>query len=530
MINTDQCNEGLIYNSFSIILFQTFTTNHPRNLEINENKGFVVPLNTKASSENQSDTTVDNIDNEIFTHKATIVKRYGLPSFDVDIIIDERKKDKTKPANFIPATLKGKVIVKAAVFFDNTVQLTYRIVVDLKQEYTPSPCLTNRPIDTNEMIALASIVQQSEHWSLNKKDNVQAICETLESVKISGVKLSENSKYSNNLEEEGLEIEEVMRRHHNLFEANKIKLEQMRDQQYTLVDVWENFGHQPCPTVDFDKMSEDLIIEHIEKYHKNELIGLMSFYPKEWPYRMAASYDDICGRNIAIDTDDLVLANQNMCLIFGTYGKRGEESETDWKEHLAVRNIYNNSWPEYVAILEFLLVKKQTINYALGQYIASSDKIDSENTELLINKIDENAQLCIDISNRLLKLNVIHYLRFAAHKHMYRLTSESLRIVDDKERLDSAMTNIDNALINANNVLEARQSERSKNILYFISIASLFGILLESDQIPMITRLTNEDYGVWAAGVLEGATVVAIIIGMYMFISSLVKVKNRRRR
>ena len=60
-----------------------------------------------------------------------------------------------------------------------------------------------------------------------------------------------------------------------------------------------------------------------------------SLYPEEWPYRMDSSFEDICGKNIAIDTDDLVLANENMSLVIGTYGNRGKEAPTDWKKHFA---------------------------------------------------------------------------------------------------------------------------------------------------------------------------------------------------
>ncbi len=55
---------------------------------------------------------------------------------------------------------------------------------------------------------------------------------------------------------------------------------------------------------------------------------------------MDSSFEDICGKNIAIDTDDLVLANENMSLVIGTYGNRGKEAPTDWK----------NTWPDETVI------------------------------------------------------------------------------------------------------------------------------------------------------------------------------------
>lgn len=89
----------------------------------------------------------------------------------------------------------------------------------------------------------------------------------------------------------------------------------------------------------FDRMKEDDIIQHIEKFHRSELVGLMTLYPEEWPYRMEKSFGDICGKNIAIDTDDLVLVNENVCVVIGTYGKRGNCAATNWKEHLGRRSV-----------------------------------------------------------------------------------------------------------------------------------------------------------------------------------------------
>ncbi|MEI3422102.1 MAG: hypothetical protein V8R91_14235 [Butyricimonas faecihominis] len=107
---------------------------------------------------------------------------------------------------------------------------------------------------------------------------------------------------------------------------------------YIFLDIWESIGHEG--RIRFDQMREDQVIEHIEQCHKAELVGLMSLYPEEWPYRMDSSFEDICGKNIAIDTDDLVLANENMSLVIGTYGNRGKELPPTGK----------NTWPDETVI------------------------------------------------------------------------------------------------------------------------------------------------------------------------------------
>lgn len=71
-----------------------------------------------------------------------------------------------------------------------------------------------------------------------------------------------------------------------------------------------------------------------------------------------SSFEDICGKNIAIDTDDLVLANENMSLVIGTYGNRGKEAPPTGKNTGPSRDRYHDSWPEYLVLVEILLAKK----------------------------------------------------------------------------------------------------------------------------------------------------------------------------
>ena len=87
----------------------------------------------------------------------------------------------------------------------------------------------------------------------------------------------------------------------------------------------------------------------------------MTLYPQERPYRTEESYNDVCGSNIAIDTDDLIILNSVMCMVFGTYGRRAAGSPTDWGDHLEIRKSHFVSWPEYMLILEMILAKKYKV-------------------------------------------------------------------------------------------------------------------------------------------------------------------------
>lgn len=560
MRNKNQCPHGLIYNSFSMILFQTFTIEKLKNGFEDGNGGDVT----------RRESSPNSIDNQIFTHNNDIIKRYILPSFKTKIIISEPEddeedkeddKDSTVKEEARTTTIEGLVEVRAAIFFDKTVQISYRIVVEKekedeegenkqgdkkKKEKKIPNCTSSQPLNTNEIISLASMLQYAEHWSLNKKDKKeetqsenkgkkidpgdQEIHQTVSSIEIYDLKINNTELSYSSSEKESYSPKDVFTEvcsvYRKLFDPSQPE-EQSESHNYTLIDVWEDVDHD-VPIIDFDQMGEDEIIEHIETCHKAELVGILSLYPYEWPYRADSSYEDICGRNIAIDVDDLVLANQNVCLVFGTYGKRGEEAETDWEKHLEVRNIYNTSWPEYLVLLELLIAKKQAIRFIMKKYMEDSKVIEVNSTDELIKQIERNATDNINMTNMLLELDATRYLRFVSHKHMYKLTAENMNINEDEQYLNQIISNIDNALINTNNIIQMRQSEMTKNVLIFISIASLFSVLMENDNIPVLSLVApNLSKGITV--VLEIITFTAIIYGCHKLYLSLKGNRNKRK-
>lgn len=522
MINRHQCSGELRYRSFSVILLQTFTS--PDLLAQAQIEGsFARPMAAGATEKEQE----RNIDRQLFTHSDRIIERFELQGFDIRLTVGKRGWD--SPSD---AVLCGHVYVRAALFFDATVQLSYRIVVS---DSLRRGCRINRPFSTDELIAVAGLVQQVEHWNYNVARRQQEISQPLKSIRIWNMKLDADSAYvPGGTRESDLTFEQVQARYRNFFLARTPSAKQQyRDQHYTYIDIWEDIAHHGDDT-DFDRMAEDEIIEHIETCHQAELNGLMTLYPQEWPYRTEESFADICGSNIAIDTDDLVLANQNVCVVFGTYGRRGEEAPTDWKEHLKRRESYHVSWPEFLVILEIILAKKQTINYVLNKYVCTSrgvvpnDPDESARTNESIRQIEQNARLCLRMSNILLHLDSIHYLRFMSHKHMYEKTSRNLHVAEDEQRMRQAMAQIDQALVNADNYVRIRQSERTKNILYFISIASLFGVLLQNEHVPTFS-LISRPFGVTVATILICITLILIGWGGYLSAKEFFGFRKRKR-
>ena len=196
-------------------------------------------------------------------------------------------------------------------------------------------------------------------------------------------------------------------------------------------------------------MTEAQIVSHIRDFHKPELIGLMTLYPGEWPYRDAEAYDDVCGENIAIDTDDLVLVNGNMSIVLGTYGRRGDGQETagtvekkgvNWAEHLKERARYHVSWPEYLLILQMVLAKKYVIGRANDVLIDATLSASSTSS---LDLIGQNAKLSMRLSRMVLQLDVVKYSKFASHKVMFDRTTRRLNLDNDLDRLNEMMSMVD---------------------------------------------------------------------------------------
>ena len=281
------------------------------------------------------------------------------------------------------------------------------------------------------------------------------------------------------------------------------------DSTYAYVDIWESLLYNGKT---INKGEEETTISNIVNKHKRELVGLMSLYPTEWLYRTNDSYDDVCGRNIAIDTDDLVLANQKVCVVIGTYGIRGDGAATNWVAHLSkIRKVFHVSWPEYLLILEMSLIKKHIVKYADSILMDSSlSKKAFQNTT---KSIGENAKLHLDIMKLLSHLDAVKYLRYVSHKIMFDKTQERLKIEEERGKLAKSMKRIDDALKNIGDLKSLTQGKLLNTIMIVISFSSLFQLLFLDVSIPFLL-----DY----VGVGASNTVAILMIefGMLMIIFS----------
>lgn len=507
MKNYDYCcsvdGHGLKYPGFSVVMLQVFTLDTAHDF-------YESPLLRKRNILNPVENGIDSLIFNIDARNADNVRRYELPGFDFVMPLE-------RP---YPVTMSGHVKVKMSVLFKNTISLTYRFVFDGSDEL----CKTTEQVATDHIIALLATHLSAEHWSKNKGKSETDINMEVEDFVVSELHINKNGCYTESCETVPLNgigrvFDKISNRYKLLIKNNCSKFrktltrEQKRvlkkeikkgvfeytnDFHYAMVDVWEDIMHpieEEGKTYDlFDKnrsprLSEAEVVSHIRDMHKPELIGLMTMYPGEWRYRDPEAYDEVCGENIAIDTDDLVLVNNNICYVLGTYGRRGgeesaEDDTVDWVEHLKERARYHVSWPEYLLILEMVLAKKYILSYAKDQLINATLGVDKSSSSDLIAR---NAALSVRLSRLELQLDVVKYSHFMSHKVMFDRTTRRLDLDRDTEVLHNMIDIVDSSLHNISDYKAMKSDFFLNFVLAIISVASTFELFFQQSEMPFLT-------------------------------------------
>ncbi len=521
-----QDGHGLKYPGFSVVLLQVFA--------MDSIKDFVEC--PKAVGSGFLKKVGNGIDSMIFNtgrNSAGNIRRYELGGFDFSFSLEEP----------YPVELSGHAKVKMSVLFGHAVSISYRFVFD----GSDALCKMSEPVATDHIIALLSTHLSAEHWSRNKGKSETDINMEVTGFSVSGLPLDEGGNLIGghpediSLDGTGRVFDKVSIRYRNFVKRHcsryrnsigkehRIRYDRkyssiddgsMNDFHYAMVDIWENVMHPVMENGKFADMfdtnrrlrlSEADIVNHIHDYHKPELIGLMTMYPGEWPYRDPAAYDEVCGENIAIDTDDLVLVNNNVCVVIGTYGRRGADSPVDWEEHLKERSKYHVSWPEYLLILEMVLAKKFVISYAKDQLIHATLEVDKvSSTEL----IAHNAALSMSLSRLELQLDVVKYSRFMSHKVMFDRTTRRLELANDTEVLNSLMQVVDNSLHNLSDYKAMKSDFILNFILALISVASTFELFFQKSEMPFLTYfgMENSRFAAVFLCVVAAVTIFGILL------------------
>lgn len=550
-------SQMLTYPGFSVVFIQTFSVHHT--------KEFILPKEAeeqmyaefkdydeerhvyieKADALRTPIAWVErDIENQIFVlpKNAPVhgnVRRYSLRGFDFTMPIVPAPDE-----SIYEATLKGHCNVEMNLFFSHTVSITYRFLFD------GNACTLSKPVITDHIIAFLSNWLSAEFWS--KKEGGEKTSIDYEThfavdaiwLDADGNPLDQPESISHlgtgrSFDAIALRYKNFIYRHCSRFKKDTPLAERKRleyrwsqtpfsvnnDLHYAMVDVWENIQHIEPDGKDLfandrpGRLSEAQIVDHIRDEHKNELIGLLSLYPEEWPYRDPEAYDEVCGQNIAIDTDDLVLAGSSLCVVIGTYGRRGAGEEgVNWVEHLKERAHYHVSWPEYLLILQMILAKKYVIGLATDQVILSTTDVEKQSSEELIGK---NAALSIRLTRMVTQLDVVKYSKYPSHKVMFDRTTERLGLEEDYERLSALMESVDNSLHNMSDYKSMRSEFLLNIILAIISVASTFELFFQEDEMPFLTYFGVESNRL-------AAVVVAIVAAITMFALLLVLTNSIR--
>lgn len=499
------------------------------------------------------------------------VYRFSIRGFDFVMPLRPEEEE-----DFYPVDLKGHVNVEMSLFFGNTVSMTYRFFFDGRSSSILEPLeegvetddSNRKRIDatTDHIIALLSTHLGAEYWSSDSEEGESNI--NLTSTFIAKdfwidddgneVPVSERTdlymreggrafdkialRYKKFLYhhycayKEGLSYEE-MQEHENFRQRNGVTV--VNDHHYAMVDIWENVRH-PEETDDggeadlfakerTPKLSEAEIVNHIRDYHKPELIGLMTLYPGEWPYRDKAAYDEVCGENIAIDTDDHVMVGTNLAVVIGTYGRRSDEVKkgdvsdaandgsdvkkqgVDWAKHLLERAQYHVSWPEYLMILQMVLAKKFVIGSAKDQMVEVALSAKKKSAEELIGK---NADLGMRLSRQVVQLDMVKYSKFSSHLVMFDRTTKRLRLNDDMVALRSIIDMVDNSLHNLSDYKAMKSDFLLNIILVIVSVASSFELLFQDSEMPFLTyfNVDSNKISAWLVMIVASITIFALLL------------------
>ncbi len=480
------------------------------------------------------------------------VRRFSLRGFDFEMPI-EPEEDEIEPR-----LLKCHVNVEMSLFFGNTVSITYRFL------FNGHSGTLSAPVGIDHIIALLSTWLGAEYWSRDVNES----CEdgaSRTNINLEGDFKVENLFFS----ELGDPLEEGVclpmgsgergfgkiavrykrfiyrcctRLSKSLSGEEKAKFRKclkttpvsiVNDSRFAMVDLWEDIRHPLPDGTDLfsndrpDRMTEAQIVSHIRDFHKPELIGLMTLYPGEWPYRDAEAYDDVCGENIAIDTDDLVLVNSNMSIVLGTYGRRGDGQETagtvekkgvNWAEHLKERARYHVSWPEYLLILQMVLAKKYVIGRANDVLIDATLSASSTSS---LDLIGQNAKLSMRLSRMVLQLDVVKYSKFASHKVMFDRTTRRLNLDNDLDRLNEMMSMVDSSLHNLSDFKSMKSDFVLNFILAIISVASTFELFFQQSEMPFLTYFGIQSSHLAAVVVMVVACVT--IFGILLVVSKTIR-------
>lgn len=498
------------------------------------------------------------------------IARYSLRGFDFRIPVRsdvEIGKDGKEKLDFDPIDLQGHVNVEVSQFFGNIFSLTYRFLFDGftcrileadldDDEHMGRPGRKSVEAETNHIISLLSSCLGAEYWTGDDDEDDSSTSDgggidLLNSLIVDGFWLNDEGNavrpMSWHEKSEDRVFDKVLLCYKKFLTRMFVKgvdlskVSVYDDLRYAMVDIWETVRHPYGGNRDLFsdnyslmkgesqyecvRFSEADIINHIRDFHKPEIVGLMTMYPAEWPYRDAEAYDDVCGENIAIDTDDLVLAGSHMAVVIGTYGRRGDGVDgVNWKEVMRDRRFYHVSWEEYLLILQLVLAKKYTFNHAVTTLLRLTDDM----SDVTKAKIGECSKAALVASQKAIQLDVIKHMKFPSHKVMYDRTARRLDLETDFQSFKDVQEVVSSNLQSLGEYQAAKADSLMNKVLIAISVLSLLELAFQDSKWPFVSVLIEENV-VWeklaaaVSSLAAAAVAVLAVVGLVMGISKHIK-------
>lgn len=515
---------------------------------------------------------------DVYTFPNTGVYRFSVRGFDFEMPMNPLKEE-----DFYPIVLKGHVNIEMSLFFGNIASITYRFCFDGNSSMILTP--DGRPQDavTDHIIGLLSTFLGAEYWSDDDDcdedtDEGNSRINLKTTFMVHGFWLDEDGEvipaemmpdepwimreYGRSFDNIALRYKKYLLNHYTAYrqglsisekrhldeEQTAIGMSVSEDLHYAMVDIWETVKHME----ENDGVIEDLfskkrkprlseaeIIKHINDQHKPELIGLMSLYPGEWPYRDGEAYDDVCGENIAIDTDDLVKAGANLAVVIGTYGRRSNEVKmkkvsliaandgtfvkkqgVDWEKHLRERRRYHVSWPEYLMILQMVLARKCVIESVRDQMVEVASDVRNHAAERILGR---NADLSVRLSRQIIQLDAIKYSKFTSHRVMFERTSRRLKLDEEFSSLREIIDMTDSSLHNLSDYKNMRSDSLLNIVLLIVSVASTSEVLFQDPSLPFMHYFGHGESSLLAAWLIRVVGIAMVFAFLLLVVNSVKK-------
>ncbi|MDR2011202.1 MAG: hypothetical protein LBQ22_12055 [Bacteroidales bacterium] len=399
-----------------------------------------------------------------------IIQRYSLPGFNYSIKLGYEKE----------VNVKGTARVETSIYFKKFAVIRYYMKID--------PFSLNKILTTGDITELA-IMGMAE--SVSSDTTYSSFTDLPDFITPGHVKNYHSFSHVKNL--------------YKTFLINGANTD-IQDKNYVYVDVWE--GIQDSEGL-FAGMNEKDIIAYITDNMMLELNGLLLLNPHEWEYGRIDRNIKTSTGNIALDRDELIMLNENICISFASFGTN---NATDWENHLREEDSYYVSWPQMYLILESTLIKKYALMAANEVFRQQTSLMIKKNNKVASDFVEKslyrNADVRLNIANVFLQLDNIKY---TTHKILSDEISEKFELDKQMALLDTKMKYTDEALELLSDSKKLRQSKQLNIVLAVLSSISVLGLLFNQVKPPFIQRVFGiSDYYAEIVGI--------IIIGLSVFI------------